>query len=123
MPKAIKGVYENGAIKLPLQELPETMEELQVTVIFWEVDTNTPNVKESMMAKIDVAAEKKSLKEDNTFSIVESNFFSLQPEHLGRTSASELDEIIAEEASGKEALYGNRTLGPMEGIFHITSGS
>jgi len=57
-----------------------------------------------MMTKIDVAlsgvAEKESLKEEKTFSIAGSNFFSLSPEHLGRTSANELDEIIAKEALG-----------------------
>ena len=104
MPKAIRGVYANGAIKLPLKELPEAKGELQVIVLFLEVDTNTQQSGESMMTKIDVAlsgvAENESLKEEKTFSIADSNFFSLPPEHLGRTSANELDEIIAKEALG-----------------------
>ncbi|MBU1599444.1 hypothetical protein KKG61_04985 [bacterium] len=41
-----------------------------------------------------------SLKEKEAFSVGDSNFFSLPPEHLGRTSANELDEIIAKEALG-----------------------
>ena len=97
MLKAIRGVYENGEIKLPLKELPEAKRELQVIVIFLAVDTNTQKTEESMMTKIDVFTEE-SLEEENTFSIAASNFFSLPPEHLGKTSASKLDEIIAKEA-------------------------
>lgn len=46
------------------------------------------------------ATTEESLKEKETFSVEDSNFFSLPPEHLGRTSANELDEIIAKEALG-----------------------
>ena len=38
MPKAIRGVYANGAIKLPLKELPEAKGELQVIVLFLETE-------------------------------------------------------------------------------------
>jgi len=100
MPKAIRGVYENGEIKLPLEELPEAKGELQVIVIFLEADTNTQQAEETMM--IDVAPEKASLEEERVFSIADSNFFSLPPEHLGRTSANELDEIIAKEGLGRK---------------------
>lgn len=106
MPKAIRGVYENGKIKLPLEELPETKGEFQVIVIFLENDTNSKQAEEDTMTKIDVtpsvASEKESLKEKKDFSIADSSFFSLPPEHLSRTSASELDEIIAKGALGRK---------------------
>ena len=100
MPKAIRGVYENGEFTIPLKELPEAKGGLQVIVIFLDADTNTQQAEESMMTKIDVAPEKALLKEKKVFSIADSNFFSLPPEHLSRTSADELNEIIAKEASG-----------------------
>jgi len=102
MPKAIRGVYENGEIKLPLKELPEAKGGLQVIVIFLEADTNVQQAKENMMTKIDVTPEKESLEEEKVFSIADSNFFSLPPEHLGRTSANELDKIIAKEGLGRK---------------------
>ena len=39
--------------------------------------------------------------ERKPFSVRKSKFFSNPPEHLGRISASELDEILAEEALGR----------------------
>ena len=96
MPKAIRGVYENGEIKLPLKELPEVSERLQIIVIFLESDANSQQREESIITTTDVALpvtpEKESPKENKAFSIADSNFFSLPPEHLGGTSADELTE-------------------------------
>jgi predicted DNA-binding antitoxin AbrB/MazE fold protein len=106
MPKAIRGIYENGKIKLPLKELPGVKGEIQVIVVFLEVDTSTQQAGEGMMTEINVTpsvvSEGESLKDEKNFSIADSSFFSLPPEHLGRTSANELDKIIAKEALGRK---------------------
>jgi PII-like signaling protein len=98
MSKAIRGIYGNGQIKLPLKELPETKEELPIIVIFLEEDNNIQQTEEEVK-KIDLApsidSQKESPKEKEVFSLADTNFFSLPSEHLGRTSAEELDKIIA----------------------------
>jgi len=102
MPKAIRGVYENGKIKLSLKELPEATGELQVVVVFLEDDTSMHRLEEDVMTQLDITSSIVAKRELKAFSIADSSFFSLPPEHLGKTSAETLDEIIAKESLGCE---------------------
>ena len=85
MIKTIKGIYENGKIKVSQDDLPETNKKFEIIVVFLETDSN-----------------KREFKTEVPFSIADSGFFSLIPEHLGKTSAIDLDEIIAKEAIGRK---------------------
>lgn len=102
--KVARGIYENGKIKVPKKDLPETDEKLGIIVVFMENSTNEQQLKEDIMIQLDltpsITSERKSLKVESSFFIADSSFFSLSPEHLGRTFASDLDEIIAKEAIG-----------------------
>ena len=105
MPKAVKGIYEKGKIRLPLNEIPEENTRIQVIVVFLEPDTKI-NLKESLPEDLNIslqsAPEKESYTEGSIFSTKKSKFFSLPSENFGATSASEIDKIIAEEALGRK---------------------
>ncbi len=85
MLKTIKGIYENGKIKISKKDLPETDGKLDVIVVFLKANIN-----------------EQDLEVEIPFSIADGGFFSLSPEHLGKTSASDLDEIIAKESIGQK---------------------
>ncbi len=85
MLKTIRGVYENGKIKISKNDLPETDGKLDVIVVFLKANNN-----------------EQDLEVEIPFFVADGGFFSLSPEHLGKTSASDLDEIIVKEATGQE---------------------
>ena len=106
MAKSVRGIYKDGKIRLPTKELPEVDGELQVIVVFPETDTDVQQLEEIIMTQLGIAqsvvTRKGSPEEEKTFSIAGSSFFSLSPEHLGRTAAGKLDEIIAQETVERE---------------------
>ncbi|MBM3212534.1 hypothetical protein FJZ33_09950 [Candidatus Poribacteria bacterium] len=85
MLKTIRGVYENGKIQISKEDLPKIKGKIGVIVVFLETEN-----------------DERELEMEVPFSIADSGFFSLLPEHLGKTSAKDIDEIIAKEAIGQE---------------------
>jgi len=105
--RIVDGVYRNGVIVV--SELPDVEEGKKVAVIIGMTkddvekelashafdkpemdDTEHKKISDALLGKV----------EPKPFSIKKSKFFSNKPEHLGKTSASDLDKILADEALG-----------------------
>ena len=126
MLKVVEGIYKDGNVAVKVDELPD-VEDTTPFVIFVRNDIKIDPIK--LGSRLELALELMSnvvskeefedkepdylfndlrvlgeteLKiERKPFSVRKSKFFSNHPEHLGRISASELDEILAEEALGR----------------------
>jgi hypothetical protein len=126
MLKVVEGIYKDGNVAVKVDELPD-VEDTTTFVIFVRNDIKIDPIK--LGSRLELALELMSnvvskeefedkepdylfndlrvlgeteLKiERKPFSVRKSKFFSNPPEHLGRISASDLDEILAEEALGR----------------------
>ncbi|MDQ1327315.1 MAG: hypothetical protein QG641_595 [Candidatus Poribacteria bacterium] len=125
MLKVVEGIYKDGNVKVKIDELPD-VSGAKAIVIFVRDDMEKRKVLKRLevlkelppvydeSAKLEIS-EKESddlftdlkmldeteLKtEQKPFRIIEDGFFAMPPEHLGKTSASDLDKILADEAMG-----------------------
>jgi hypothetical protein len=121
MLKVVEGIYKDGNVAVKVDELPD-IASAKAIVIFVKNDMEKMDVLKKLSSDVYDESEKLEISEKEfddlfndlrvpgetelkierkPFSVRKSKFFSNPPEHLGRISASELDEILAEEALGR----------------------
>ena len=102
MLKAFEGIYDKGTVTVAVRELPDIEGPKQVIVIFFEDDTMRKRALQKLTVAQELVSDVIGIEEipQKPFSIKNSRFFSAPSEHLGKTSASELDKIIANETMG-----------------------
>jgi hypothetical protein len=121
MLKVVEGIYKDGNVAVKVDELPD-IASAKAIVIFVKNDMEKMDVLKKLSSDVYDESEKLEISEkefddlftdlkvsDETelkieqkpFSVKNSRFFSMPPEHLGKTSASDLDKILAEEALGR----------------------
>ena len=108
-PKIVEGIYKDGVVTV--RDLPDAENGKEVIVVFdMTKEEIAKELASHVFGKSEIEIDDKEHKkisdallgkvEPKPFSIKKSKFFSNKPEHLGKTSASDLDKILADEALG-----------------------
>lgn len=121
MLKVVEGIYKDGNVAVKVDELHDVAS-AKAIVIFIRDDMEKMEVLRKLSSDVYDESEKLEISEKDfddlfnalkvsdeneskiqqkPFSVKNSRFFSMPPEHLGKTSASDLDKILAEEALGR----------------------
>jgi hypothetical protein len=120
MLKVVEGIYKDGNVAVKVDELPDVAS-AKAIVIFVNNDMEKIEVLRKLASdasdesekleinekKFDDLSDALNMSDENElkterkpFRIIEDGFFAMPPEHLGKTSASDLDKILADEAMG-----------------------